>query len=1214
MRWPFTRRSADWRKSRKRSASHSHRLAFDALEDRRLLTASPGSLDPTFGTGGIAGAAFPYPQPSSDSGQLVVAEPDGGLIVGSLTNAPTSNSQSSNFALTGYDAAGAVDTSFGTAGTVLIPTLQFSVAAMALGPSGQLIVAGTENPNTSNSEFEVEWFSATGVLQNSVTTPLSGSATAVAVAAESNGQVVVAGWTEAATYPYGYELAVARYDTDGSLDGSFGTGGVAIGPTNSGRIEGHAAMAIQTNGQIVVGGDGFAVSRFNPDGSLDTAFGTNGLAAVPTAYFSYVTALAIQPNGQILAAGVEAPSDYDYYGTNTFMLARFNADGTLDMSFGTAGVATDGISGIDQTPSSVQLLADGSIVVTDSTDPNPFSHYPGTEAIGSAVLVNFSSGGQLNTAFGQNGIAQLTQFGDANSLGAADGALLPDGDIVVVGQAYYPPYEIFQDPAAATDILDFNASGALDVGFNGTGGELVHLGDGIQPGGASATCEAIQPDGKLVIVGVAQGVTATPGALALARFNRDGSLDTSFGTDGTAVWDQVFTPNAVAIEPDGQIVVVGEFFGSNAGFAVVQYNANGSIDTSFGNQGVVTTNVGGYSGSATSVAVDASRKIVVAGYIQTTNMLNEVVVRYNEDGSLDTTFNGTGIFTDSDTPIDDDGLDGGPVVAIQADGKIVVGGDGLLRLNADGTLDTTFGPGGVISEGSASVPAPIDQLVVEPNGTILVAGDSPSEFATSDRHAGGPYLERFNANGSADPTFDAGQPLVEPDPNQIWGLAVTGLAVASDGLIAVTFSGSISSTVNDENAIVLDPGGSLDQTLDNPFSGTAPYSSAVAFDSAGNILLTGSGPDLTVARFAAVPAPPSGPPVTASTPGTLALFAASGSVLSVQLATPTSFVVTIDGNAYDFSTSQYDAVQIFGASGSTVTLSGDFGDATATFSPQTASIATANLSLDVESATNIYIYGDAQATAVFFGTVYTDNTLVDASTYAYMNGPDGDNRDTAYSNFAVGFGQTYADAASSQDTAYFYAGAGATYVATSNYAYLSQDGYFNSASGFASTLAVATSNTAQAWLYSPLTGGTFYAGNAYSYLSGSLAGGSSFFNEVTGFQSVTGVSTGASDYAYLVDTAGGAAFSGNAASSSFIGASFNFQAIGFANIVATGTANDTADVYDTTPGDTLDQQGSQISLVRSTGTTLLDSFGKITGHFQTSYGQALLDTIYADLG
>jgi len=199
---------------------------------------------------------------------------------------------------------------------------------------------------------------------------------------------------------------------------------------------------------------------------------------------------------------------------------------------------------------------------------------------------------------------------------------------------------------------------------------------------------ALQPDGKIVVAGYAGG------DFALARYNSDGALDTSFGSGGKVTTDfgGSYHPDgfSVALQPDGKIVVAGYAGGD---FALARYNSDGALDTSFGSGGKVTTDFGG-SDAGYSVALQPDGKIVVAGYAG----LDFALARYNSDGALDTSF-GTGGKVTTDFS---GGRDVGYSVALQPDGKIVVAGYAgvdfaLARYNSDGALDTSFGSGGKVT-------------------------------------------------------------------------------------------------------------------------------------------------------------------------------------------------------------------------------------------------------------------------------------------------------------------------------------------------------------------------------------------------------------------------------------------------------------------------------------------------------------------------------------
>ncbi|MFN9367078.1 MAG: delta-60 repeat domain-containing protein, partial [Planctomycetota bacterium] len=245
-------------------------------------------------------------------------------------------------------------------------------------------------------------------------------------------------------------------------------------------------------------------------------------------------------------------------------------------------------------------------------------------------------------------------------------------------------------------LVRYNADGSLDTSF-GSGGMVTTAIGTSSDQGYSVT---VQADGKIVVGGYAR--IGSTDDFALVRYNADGSLDTSFGTGGmvtTAIGTSSDIAYRVTLQPDGKIVVGGYArIGSTDDFALVRYNANGTLDTSFGTGGMVTTAIGTGNEYAYSVPLLADGKIVVAGY----SNFDIALVRYNADGSLDTSFGTGGKVT---TAIGT-GTDIAYSVTLQADGKIVVGGYAaigstldfaLVRYNANGSLDTSFGTGGKVT-------------------------------------------------------------------------------------------------------------------------------------------------------------------------------------------------------------------------------------------------------------------------------------------------------------------------------------------------------------------------------------------------------------------------------------------------------------------------------------------------------------------------------------
>src|SRR5262249_5240268 len=270
------------------------------------------------------------------------------------------------------------------------------------------------------------------------------------------------------------------------------------------------------------------------------------------------------------------------------------------------------------------------------------------------------SGGMLDTTFGTNGIV-VTHFGALSDDTGNALAIQSDGKIVVVGGG---------GPSTSQfELARYNTDGSLDTS-RGQGGKVT---TSFGTGASHALGVALQSDGRIVVVGDAFMGSATGTDFAAARYNSDGSLDTTFGQGGKVTTN--FTLNfadsakGVALQADGKIVVVGFTFGgtaTNDNFAVVRYSADGSLDASFGQGGKVSTNFSGASiDDAYAVAIQSDGKIVLAGTSNRIGNFDFALARYNSDGSLDSTF-GTGGLVTTDYS---GGNDVAQALVIQADGK-----------------------------------------------------------------------------------------------------------------------------------------------------------------------------------------------------------------------------------------------------------------------------------------------------------------------------------------------------------------------------------------------------------------------------------------------------------------------------------------------------------------------------------------------------------------
>jgi len=368
----------------------------------------------------------------------------------------------------------------------------------------------------------------------------------------------------------------------GGLDPTFGNGGKVLTALGGGADQG---AVLQPNGDIVIGGT-TGLIRLLPNGSPDTSFGTGGLAQTS---FS-VNSLALQPNGEFLAAGG---------GNGDFAVARFTTAGTLDPAFGHGGVVT----------TAFPQAADGAVADAVLMEPNGDvlvggkASVPGTAynvpVVALGALARYTPSGTLDPSFGSGGIVQSTaSIGNIGNLG-----IDASGDIFVL-------------PAHA----EFSPAGQLD--------------SSVTPAAITASTHgrfsAFLPTGQSLIISTAQ--IGRVAEVQVRRFNADGSVDTAFNNPpfsftGTLTGHQ--GDSAIAVQPDGKIVVVGQDFAGSSLFGAARLNAGGSLDSGFGNAGVLTTNFQGRD-SAGAVLIQPNGDIVSIGFSEnnTTGAVDTAIARY----------------------------------------------------------------------------------------------------------------------------------------------------------------------------------------------------------------------------------------------------------------------------------------------------------------------------------------------------------------------------------------------------------------------------------------------------------------------------------------------------------------------------------------------------------------------------------------------------------
>jgi len=408
----------------------------------------------------------------------------------------------------------------------------------------------------------------------------------------------------------------------------------------------------------------FPAMSWSAPGALDSSFGTGGIVITdlpPASTSDWAEAIALQPDGKILVAGTN--------NTNKFAIARYTSSGSLDSGFGTNGSTITDIP-VSGMVHDMVLQADGKILVC------------GVGNNGEFTVVRYLADGNLDTGFDGDGIVNVP-FTDGPSIAFAI-ALQADGKIVLAGEVAVA--------AAGSErryaIARLDSAGNLDSSFDGDGRVTTDVG----AGGDIAYAVAVQADGKIV------GAGSTGSDVSLVRYNPDGSLDIGFGTDGRTVVDPGTLDDyiyALAIQPDGKLVVAGSAIEGVAdrGFLLLRVDVDGSLDAGFGTSGRVIQPVANIAWEqANALVVQPDGKLVVTGEYQfPQNDWDIAVIRFDSDGTLDTTFATTGIVTHDFGTV----LDFGNAVALQPDGRILVAGqtDGdffVMRFEGS-SLDVTPG-------------------------------------------------------------------------------------------------------------------------------------------------------------------------------------------------------------------------------------------------------------------------------------------------------------------------------------------------------------------------------------------------------------------------------------------------------------------------------------------------------------------------------------------
>ena len=487
------------------------------------------------------------------------------------------------------------------------------------------------------------------------------------------------------------------------LDPSFSEDGMAT--TDLGGGDYGRALAVQADGKVVVAGfisNGpitqyppdmdFALVRYNTDGSLDTTFSDDGKLTTDFGWTTHGESVAIQNDGKIVVVGGSRDNSNEF----DFAVARYNVDGSLDTTFSGDGKLTTDL-GDDDTAYAVAIQGDGKIVVAG-------------ESVAGVGLVRYTSNGSLDTDFGANGIvtveAQLPEIGAY--IGSAM-TLQADGKILVTGYHNHSELDL-SDPLNPTfktyfdfATMRFNSDGSLDGSFGTNGIVSTDLGTDFDEAGDIV----VQSDGKIIVSGhIGNRIDGMPTqwqstGYGLVRYNADGSLDTSFGNGGivTAALGTGSTGFAVTLQLDGKILVSGS---TDAGCTLLRYNSDGTLDTSFDGDGHFDIDFGGMTAAGYAMSTFSDGSVFVAGTNWLDATTTDFAVAKIQDADADKNLTGT------------------------SDADLLEGGGGNDTLSGLGGSDTLIGYAGNDSmDGGAGTDSMIggvgnDIYVVNANGDVVV--------------------------------------------------------------------------------------------------------------------------------------------------------------------------------------------------------------------------------------------------------------------------------------------------------------------------------------------------------------------------------------------------------------------------------------------------------------------------------------------------------------
>jgi uncharacterized delta-60 repeat protein len=717
--------------------------------------------DPDFGTAGIVTATHNID--SFERIETTVKLTDNLILVGGTMNKKIMVARFNT-------ETNSIDTSFGVNGKFIYTLTNYSynsvtVLAMKVQADGKILVVTGEDSvmvlrlNADGSQDmsfggTVNGDSGVVVLDNN---PALNSFEPTKVEIQNDGKILVGGndHYEVASVLYG-KLCVIRLNPDGAFDNTFDSDGIAqIIPPISKEGYYSSDMKLQADGKIVLSGSykyalssaaDILMARFNDDGSADTSFDNDGIAvtSMASANSEFARCMELLPDGKILVAG--NMFNTSFVNTKLFLL-RYNPNGTLDTAFGTSGKVTATTTmALNDDVRQLLLNSDGSFYVGIESD----------YVSNGIKVIKYNANGTRANSFGPfgNGIVTRTSI-STNTLRFMH--LAPDGGLVTGGTRnnhllfdYFntaglhtstfeagPFSNIAYTAAHAVNILpndkmivsgNYNNEYALGNGmpllikYNADGTPDTSFGNGGKFTNSTIISKQnfisrIQPDGKILVISKISNI--------VFRVNANGTPDTTFGTNGVVSFSDDYAIFDVYPLANGKILMAYDI--GDLKFSMARLNYDGTIDTSFGTNGITTTTIGTYSYSM-CIAVTSDNKVLISGSSWNTDGLKPCVVRYFENGTVDTSFGIDGIAV---MLAQEGSLHNFQTMMLTNDGKILICGTRFsaptsgyaVRFNGDGTPDMDFG-----TEGRIGIPHTVYGVALTTDNKLIVSGTKISRY------------------------------------------------------------------------------------------------------------------------------------------------------------------------------------------------------------------------------------------------------------------------------------------------------------------------------------------------------------------------------------------------------------------------------------------------------------------------------------------------------